>query len=473
MAVDMVAEKMKHAEEWQVKGTKYYNLDLWFDGWDKCLDELGFFETAAAVGGERVIPEHQLRNILNFDETCLSLDGTTLKRGGRPAACRSDPCLPQVGRTMSKTAQLVTMIRGSNAWGEALPPNFQFMTAAQTKEGMKIANECSFYLKKVIGTFGLEEEKLLPATFGVNETGGMDDDEFSQYLWINIMPLYPKAAPEKGRWVILKCESGPGWISIELLVELRASGFILFPGVPNTTAVSQETDQSFGPFKHQYTKNLDAIVKVHVNQNKPTSLPLWMVCLVVYGEKDPETGLVVENLAFQAAFSHVACRAVWEKVGAAPLTRACLGDKLVRKSIGDGDDEYQQLITLIQEGNNLVTDSLTGWGYDASALRDTIIPIEKTKIITKEHTIEWQTQLMKAATAGKKFTVMGGNHLTSDNIFIAAEMSIWEKEKHRLEVLKKKFKQAAAIEEKGKAVIETKGTDCNGWLVHELDAVLA
>ena len=82
-------------------------------------------------------------------------------------------------------------------------------------------------------------------------------------------------------------------------------------------------------------------------------------------------------------------------------------------------------------------------------------------------------QLMKAATAGKRFTVMGGNHLTSDDIFIAAEMSMREKEKHRLEVSKKKFERAAAIEEKGKAVIETKGTDCNGWLVHELDAVLA
>ncbi len=69
-------------------------------------------------------------------------------------------------------------------------------------------------------------------------------------------------------------------------------------------------------------------------------------------------------------------------------------------------------------------DCLTGWGYDASALRDKIIPIEKTKIITQEHTIERQTQLMKVATAGKRFTVMGGNHLTSDNIFIAAEMSM-------------------------------------------------
>jgi hypothetical protein len=173
---------MKHAEEQQVKWTTYYNLDLWFDGWEKCLDKLGFFEAAAVTGGERVIPEHQLRNILNFDETCLSLEGSIFKRGGRPAVCRSDPCLPQVGRTTLKTAQSVTMITESNVWGEALPPHFQFMTAAQTKEGMKIANECSLYSKKVIGTFGLEEEKFLPATFGVNEKGGMDDDKFTQYL---------------------------------------------------------------------------------------------------------------------------------------------------------------------------------------------------------------------------------------------------------------------------------------------------
>ncbi len=279
-------------------------------------------------------------------------------------------------------------------------------------------------LKKVIGTFGIEEKKLLPATFGVNKKGGMDNDEFSQYLQISIMPFYLKVVPEKGRWVILKlkCDSGPGQMNIELLAELRASGFILFPGAPSMTAGLQETDQSYGPFKHQYAKNLDAIVEVRVNQNKPTSLPPWMVCLVVYGGKDSETGLVVENLAFQAAFSYAACHAVWDKVGAAPLTRACLGDKLVRKLISDGDNEYQQLITLIQEGNNLAMDSLTGWGYDASALRDTIIPIKKSKINTKEQIIEQQMQLMKAATAGKKFTIMGGNHLTSDDIFIAAEM---------------------------------------------------
>jgi co-chaperonin GroES (HSP10) len=148
-------------------------------------------------------------------------------------------------------------------------------------------------------------------------------------------------------------------MNIDLLAELRASGFILFPGAPNTTAVSQETDQNYGPFKNQYAKNLDALVEARVNQKKTTSLPPWMVCLIVYGGTDPETNFVVENSAFQqAAFSREACLAVWEKVGAAPLTRKCLGDKLVRKSIGDGVDEYEQLITLIQEANNLATDQI-------------------------------------------------------------------------------------------------------------------
>ncbi len=156
--------------------------------------------------------------------------------------------------------------------------------------------------------------------------------------------------------------------------------------MPNTIAIFQETDQNYGPFKNQYAKNFDALVEAHVNQGKTTSLPPWMVCLIVYGGTDPETNFVVENLAFQTAFSREACCSVWEKVGAAPLTRKCLGNKLVRKSIGD--DEYEQLMTLIQEGNNLVMDMLVGWGYDAMDLKDVIVPILNQKLVMEEHTVE-------------------------------------------------------------------------------------
>jgi hypothetical protein len=70
------------------------------------------------------IPPEKLRQILNFDETSLSLDGSMINRGGWPAAYWFDPRLPQVGITMAKTVYSSTMITGSNAHGEALPPHF-------------------------------------------------------------------------------------------------------------------------------------------------------------------------------------------------------------------------------------------------------------------------------------------------------------------------------------------------------------
>ena len=121
-AVDMVAGKIKLAEERRVKWTTWHNLDLWFGSWEMTLLKLGFFEHDSV--GKHIIPEHQLRNILNFDETSLSLDGSSISRGGRPPMVYEDPRLPRVGMSTSKTSQTTMMITGSNAWGEALPPHF-------------------------------------------------------------------------------------------------------------------------------------------------------------------------------------------------------------------------------------------------------------------------------------------------------------------------------------------------------------
>jgi hypothetical protein len=55
-----------------------------------------------------------------------------------------------------------------------------------------------------------------------------------------------------GKRVMLKVDSRPGRLNIELLAELHLLGFYLYPGVPNMTAVSQETDQNYSPFKTQY-----------------------------------------------------------------------------------------------------------------------------------------------------------------------------------------------------------------------------
>jgi hypothetical protein len=57
-------------------------------------------------------------------------------------------------------------------------------------------------------------------------------------------------------------------------------------------------------------------------------------------------------------------------------------------------------------------------GIQHQCLKGKIVPIEKQKIVTEEHTIECKMQLMKVATTCKKFSVMGGIHLTSDDILL-------------------------------------------------------
>ena len=54
---------------------------------------------------------------------------------------------------------------------------------------------------------------------------------------------------------------------------------------------------------------------------KSTSLAPWQVGLIVYGGTDMKMGLVMKS-AFYAGFLRDASRNAWDKVGAAPLTRA-------------------------------------------------------------------------------------------------------------------------------------------------------
>ena len=73
----------------------------------------------------------------------------------------------------------------------------------------------------------------------------------------------------------------------------------------------------------------------------------------------------------------------------------------------------------------------------------------------EELTQERRELLAKAITHGKKFSVTGGLHLTSDDIFISAEMSLREKEKIRLTTEKNRRQRMMTIEAKAKLVLDT------------------
>ena len=108
--------------------------------------------------------------------------------------------------------------------------------------------------------------------------------------------------------------------------------------MPNTTVVTQETDRTYGKFKSQYRRNLELLVDEQVNWDMSVSVPQYKHGLLVFGGTDKDTGLELES-AFEIGFSKKNCLASWEKVGTAPLTRKCLNDPQVRKSL-DEDNDY-------------------------------------------------------------------------------------------------------------------------------------
>ena len=199
------------------------------------------------TNGKLLFDIEMMKRILNLDETCMLLDRGNGNRGGCPTVMYYDVRFHQLGKATSKSALTTMMIGGSNAAGEPIPPNFQYQRSAQTPDAEALRIKC-IRMFNVQAAFGHEEIQSFPTSLGLNNKGGMDDVEFFEYLQKSIMKLYPDAAPVKGKWVIIKCDSDPGRLNPDLLAYLRYHGFLLFPGVPNMTAVSQETDQSFGPF---------------------------------------------------------------------------------------------------------------------------------------------------------------------------------------------------------------------------------
>ena len=93
----------------------------------------------------------------------------------------------------------------------------------------------------------------------------------------------------------MKVDIGPVGLNMSLLAHLREHGRYPYPGVPNTTAESQETDQNYGPFMTQFHKNLETIVHVHLAAKE---LQPFKVGIFVFGGNDLVTGYKLTDCAF-------------------------------------------------------------------------------------------------------------------------------------------------------------------------------
>ncbi len=290
-----------------------------------CLKEHG-----DALECEIKISPSQLRRIVNLDETNISLDGSDGNTGGRPSVVFMNSKHANPGKAVSKAGQGVTMIGGSNAAGEPFPPHFQFPSEAQSKETKRVHAALVEDMLDIFVQFGHPEKRRLWATVGMNPKGGMDNIEFHKYLLTLVPCLFPDAANVPGKRVMIKCDSGPGRDSLELLADLRVRGIYLFPAVPNSSAVTQEMDQCYGPFKSGVRQNLDVLFQDRL-QSQINSVGRNDIEMIVFG-RELQSCRRLKNV-FKSSFSVLNNKRSWRKVGAIPLTRACLDDAKVRHEV--------------------------------------------------------------------------------------------------------------------------------------------
>jgi len=412
-------------EHRRLQWTTHQNLDMWFTTWKGTLIELGFGREALPtdeVDGEIFFYPDQTRRIINVDETDGSLDNTTGSKGGRPPVVFSDPTIARGATAANKSGYSSTVICGSSAAGEAIPPHFQLKTLAQSDATMKISVDWFLHAASVHGKFGLPTVQELPTTFGMNERGGMNSIELDKYIKKAILPLFPDVEDNPGKRVLLKLDSGPGRMNLDMLADLRLQGVYVIPGVPNTTHVTQETDQNYGLYKSIYRENLETLSEARQRIRKRifvSDLPL-----LVFGGYDYLTKATLKN-AFERAFSVSMVLSCWKKCGAVPLTRLPLQSKDVRHRLAvDGSPQTQEAERLkeIQALNEFHCNFLTAQGFMGSALRKMAPRLRKTPpAVTVPQSRERIIAIKNAKAAGQMFFATGGQHLNSDEFFQARE----------------------------------------------------
>ena len=130
--------------------------------------------------------------------------------------------------------------------------------------------------------------------------------------------------------------------------------------------------------------------------------------------------------AFQAGFSKEQNLSAWRKVGAAPLTRACLQDEQVRHDVCENNEEDPMSAELrkIQAMNNSSVYFLNSLGYNGNALMAKLQERLTTETVranvTQLYSSEWLQALAEASMHGQKFLAMGVLHPMVDMAFNAA-----------------------------------------------------
>ena len=174
----------------------------------------------------------------------------------------------------------------------------------------------------------------------MNERGGMNSVELDKCINKAVLPLCPDVADVTGKRALLKLNSGPGRMNLDMSADLRLQGVCVVPGVPNAIHVTQEMDQNCGLCKSTCRDNLEKLLAVRQKQRK--RIAVSDLPLLVFGGCDCIAKTALAS-AFERDFSVQRNLSCWKKCGAVPLTRLLLRSEDVRHQLTvNGSPETQE-----------------------------------------------------------------------------------------------------------------------------------
>ncbi len=85
----------------------------------------------------------------------------------------------------------------------------------------------------------------------------MENDKFEWYITESMANFNPDIDHVIGKHITIREKIAHDFIVNNLMAQLRLLGFILYPGLTNTTTITQETDASNGSIKTSFEHNLE------------------------------------------------------------------------------------------------------------------------------------------------------------------------------------------------------------------------
>ena len=432
--------------------------------------------------------DDQRARVINGDEMSFGLDTDSNNIGGRPAMNYSADGVRDAGEADHHSSTRMTIFCAMTYNDEVLPPLIILTATGYTK---RLEADLLSRFHHIEGQWGHSQRRSFSPYIAASCKGSMSAEILQGYL-LHVSQLYPGMSDVDKMRVIWKLDNGVGRDNAELNHLARSMGYVIYPGLPNSSEGTQECDQFFSTFKSKLEKNRQLIVY----HNKSVSM-FDLPFILFGGSFKCKNGNTIELVnAFESSFTVEHCRSARRKCGYCPATRCALFHQKCRRVLGDNLEEMNifssarnsnELVSLLnhaddqnlqqcEDGDNAYTSMMLDVeSMNASSCKKLIeLGFTKAKLLKqplkrdndveaqmKMQSIctylpgsrERQEQMMKARYPGEYFAITsGGAPNNCDDMLISMQLNQLSKDAERLQKKKegiinrrKNFESASEI----------------------------